>query len=821
MSLKKIKMTTLKVDFPPSSGIVHTATSWQISTDIDFDKGAGIIVQSLNDTVNKTSFSANVDIDDNIPLYGRHMLHLTKNGVPTIDNWSRISLFNSNMKGLKINNFMVKTPKVDSSTKEGVTTIKTSDFTMFSGAGDHASTSWKIKSSYGEDRYVRNNDVDNLKNINIEGVVESGKAYAIEARHNNNFNNESFTGRNILLNYTPELELFTLEFPMDFIADRKFWYRVKLYTPNFLSYDVEVREKLTGRVVKSKYNATSLVDYILLDGLTVFNQYDIYGRFKFEDGKVTNYKLVYSSILLANRTVPYRPYVEYLDQLEKYNDIATDGIACVTTRETFDGKILLPSFDGDRIDIYKIYNNRLQRTKLVRLINMFNFTYSLNTDYANIIQMPNNDIVIDYQTYDKLGHKVTAFIRFEYNPIKLTLEPLQYLERPKEKYSTSICASLGVLSDNTLVYVPGFYSETKDADRSDLPLIIVDPTSFAIRDVIQLPFEAKYNVSLVVDKDDNIFVFGGSTTNKYDADNSNVEYWERENNKVYKFDIKTKQFTEVAQIPDEYSTDIYCLQAFLRIDGKIVMFNASHSGPGMLIQNELVFDPEDYSFAILETDMDWDIPFRNNIISNNGCVTRISSKTLDPQKSYTYLSNIKDEDSIVRIEGSDSDITDLVVESGKTVNVEDMYKYDSVTVKGTGLLRWFRPQGILEFTSADLIVTRDKSMTQNEFNAGGWENVLVLEGTNFTIINDAVITPTEFEVTPTEVKVQVNNNVVLNIVTNDPDYTASVDRPDVCSFDKTSKTIRGLKAGSTSVRFSAFKAGSVIIEKVIVVTVTA
>ena len=202
---------------------------------------------------------------------------------------------------------------------------------------------------------------------------------------------------------------------------------------------------------------------------------------------------------------------------------------------------------------------------------------------------------------------------------------------------------------------------------------------------------------------------------------------------MYKFDIESKTFEVVAELPDEWSKDIAVMQAFLRLDCKIARFNATYSGPGVEYQDTLVFDPSNYTFSIDKTDMDWDIPFRSNVVYRNGNIGRVSYKTLDPQKSYTYISNTKNEDTITRIEGSDKDVTDLVVDDGKVVNLEDLNKYDSITIKGTGLIRWFRPQGIVELTSADLIVTRDRTMTELEFENGRYQNVLVLTGVEFII----------------------------------------------------------------------------------------
>lgn len=732
MSLKKIKMTTTEMVFPPNSGLKHTATSWQISKSIDFDIRENIMVESLNDTVNLLEYKTNIDIDDNTPLYGRHMMHISKNGVPVQVTWSRICPFNSNMKGIKINNFMVRTPRIEATVKESALDVVGNNFSMFSGTGDHYSTHWALRSSYGEDVFVRNNDRTNLTTLHLDNIIESNKAYVVEAKYVNEFNNESFRGKDLILNFSSDLELFEIDLPEEFIADRKFYYRIKLYTSQHIKHDIEIRDR-DGNVVKSKYNVNELVDYFMLDNMKVYNEYHVFGRITFEDGKVTPYKEVYSALLLPNTVTPYKPFVEYLGMLDKGSYYPTGGMVCFTTRETYDGKIFIPAFEGDKLNIYQAFTNKIQKISMVILKDVYNFYYEAHMDHINILQLPNHDIIVDLVSYDTIGHKWTKFYKFAWNPIKLEFTLEGELQRENEKYCTAIANSIGVLNDNTIVYVPGFYTETKNEVRSLLPLIIVNSDTMTIKETIALPFDAKYNVSLVVDKDDNIFIFGGSEENKYDKAHNNAEYWERANNNVYKFDIETKEFEEVAELPAEWSTDISVMQAFLRLDGKIAIFNATYSGPGIVSQDTLVFDPSNYTFAIEKTDMDWDIPFRSNVVYRNGNIGRVSYKTLDPQKSYTYISNTKNEDTIVKIEGSDKDVTDLVVDDGKIVNLEDLYPYDTITIKGTGLIRWFRPQGIVELTSADLIVTRDKTMTELEFENGRYRNVLVLEGVDFTV----------------------------------------------------------------------------------------
>ena len=736
MSLKKIKMTTTELTFPKDSGLSHTATSWQISKSLDFDIRENIVVESLNDTNNLLEFKANIDIDDYTPLYGRHKMHLSKNGTPLDVQWSRICPFNSNMKGLKINNFLVKTPKLIATTTEQNLDVKGSGFSMFSGAGNHACTHWALRSSYGEDIFVRKNDRTNLTSLHLDNVIEPNKAYVVEANYVNEFNNESFKGKEIMLNFSADLNLYAVDFPEEFIADRKFYYRLKLYTPQHIKHDIEIRDA-SGNVVKSKYNVNDLVGYFMLDNMNVYEKYTIYGRITFEDGKVTVYQAVYSSLLLPNKVVPYKPYVEYLGMLDKGSLYPTDGFVCFTTRETFDGKIFIPAFEGDKLNIYQAFTDRLQKISMVILKDVYTFYYNAHMDHINIFQLPNHDVIIDLVSYDQVGHKWTKFYKFEWNPITLELKMTGQLERKNEQYTTSICNSIGVLSDNRIVYIPGFYSETSDEVRSQLPLIIVNTDTMEIEETITLPFEAKYFATLVVDKDDNIFVFGGSIENQYGEDSRYADTWVRDNNNVYKFNIENKTFEVVAQLPNEWSTDIYAMQPFLRLDGKIAIFNASYSGSGYTNQDTLVFDPSNYTFFIEKTDMDWDIPFRSNVVYQNGSIGRVSYKVNDPQKSYTYISNTKNADTITKIEGSDKVITDLVVDDGKVINVAELQSYDTVTIKGTGIIRWIRPQGIIELTSADLIVTRSTTMTQKAIEDGRYQNILVLEPAELLIKSES------------------------------------------------------------------------------------
>ena len=68
------------------------------------------------------------------------------------------------------------------------------------------------------------------------------------------------------------------------------------------------------------------------------------------------------------------------------------------------------------------------------------------------------------------------------------------------------------------------------------------------------------------------------------------------------------------------------------------------------------------------------------------------------------------------------------------MNIEDIYRYTSFDIKPGGILRWHRPQGVLELGSKDLIVHKDMDITMEELNRNEYNSILVLQGVDFRIL---------------------------------------------------------------------------------------
>mgnify|MGYP003378051259 CR=1 FL=1 len=237
---------------------------------------------------------------------------------------------------------------------------------------------------------------------------------------------------------------------------------------------------------------------------------------------------------------------------------------------------------------------------------------------------------------------------------------------------------------------------------------------------------------MIRDIDGNFFLFGGSTSKMLD-DRTKQDKWVRNNNRIYKYDKNNNSWIDInVELPlVDWPQDIYNMQGYLRHDHKIILFNSVHNGTALGLQKALIFDPKDNSIKVETLSTSMLIPFRNNIVLKNGSIVRISSKEVDPQRSYVYLTdNSFAGNTPIK---SDGGVRHLVVATGTLVEIEDPYKYESITIEGSGKLKWFGPNMVREFTSKDKIVTRNTTVDKVDFDRLGYESIFVLDGVNFTI----------------------------------------------------------------------------------------
>ena len=731
MALRQVKITVDQPLIPEDQDIQHTGTSYQISKDKDFSIEENILVESLNNTENLTTFYAELDIDYDSIIFVRSKYHFDVGGLQKESNWSRIVPVNSLQSGIKLSSSVVKTPNITVSEDEDLVVIKTSDFSMYTGPGDHLSSDYVIEDTDGEVIFQRENDKDNLTSIYIRNKLETGKIYNVMSRHTNTTNNSSNFGKRLFSFYSPNLNLFEFEHPEDFVINRKFYYRLKIWVSLFKSYSLEIRDE-NENVIMSINDDTRTTNFIMLDDsrFVPHNIYTINVKLNFTNGTSTDYKVVFQGPLLENSVIPYDSNVTYADKYSLAGTRETGGITCFTMRETFDNKFIGPSKDGRCLYLYKFDNNG----EFVELAELYEFNGNIDVDYLNIIQLSNHDILVDVLLYNEKRQAKVMFLRFEYDPIRLKLVLLKQLVREDERFNTSVSNSFVINGKGQCYYIPARMVD-KQGNLDWLRLRKLNLEELTIED-IKLPYDVKYFANIVMDKNGEFYVFGGSWYNKYEKDenNMNVEYWENNAVDVFKLDTVNNSFSLWCSLPEHWPKELYCIQPILRVDGRIILHNACWSGAGLSYNKFITFDPTIRTFNFTDINGPINVPVRTNIIFKNGDIYRFTSKVEDPQNVLVYHSNSKRAEDIDDFDSIDKEPLELIVNEDEVKAIEDIYKYTKITILGNGKLKWYRPQGITVLTSKDLIVMKNTRIRQLDLARQEYRSILVLDGVDFQIV---------------------------------------------------------------------------------------
>lgn len=765
--MRIIKIRLDKPVLPTDDKISLSAASYQISKDFLFETKENILLnlkvvhnanlvgddteETLDGLTTKTTKNqdnlfyqkVSIDVSDNTTLYVRVKYHFTyfNDGNNQLENketsWSRALPVSENDNRLKLSSSIVSTPSVNVSVdnNDDIITITGSDFDMYSGYGTHQATSWKIEDLNNNIYFSKENDIDNLKTISTDYNLGSGKIYRVMCSYIAADNTESNYGVKLLSNFSPYTEQFSIDMPEDFVNGRKFYFRLKLWTPGFQHLDLKIIRKKDQEEVFTLKNQNKTTGYLQYSepNYTIVQDYECWLRLTFKDSsgtyqtewtKVAEKPLEINSIYL-NR--PKTTYLEKYDTLATVPVIYTNGITCITTTETYDNKVICSNFSNNTLWLYTTEENTLKQVK-----NMYTFDDNLDIDYMHIMQLANHDILVDTVLYKDNHQTCSVFYVFDYDPIKQQLTLLNKLERETEQYATSVSKSLVVLKDGTVWYVPARDTNVLDDEYVELKLKRYNTFTNKIDREISLPFKSRYNVGLFCDFEENIYVHCGSLTSRYGTESeSRVEYYERDNNMIYKFNPITETFEEFIEFPAEIPAEAYCLHAFLRQDGKVIFLNGCHSGEGLKYNKFIVLDLETKEFTITDYNCTIAVPFRTNLRLSSGDIVRVSGKIRDPQNVLVYRSNSKSTSEVGDIGNIEAETEDLIVVNGQTVVIEDIYKYKTISIQGTGIIKWYRPQGITILTSKTYIVNKDNlnsPIKSEEFGEMGYDSVLILDG---------------------------------------------------------------------------------------------
>lgn len=734
----------------------HVATSYQISRTKNFENEDELLVNVKKDTENKLELFVSLNIEETDIIYTRTKFHFESvDGTEHDSNWSRITPAYATQVGIKISSSIVGTPDIRAKIEEDMVYIDTSKFNMYSGPGEHISTDYCITTTDNEVIYTRDNDEDNLESIYVNSRLEEGKIYSVMARHNNNTNNTSNYGRKLIANYTPDHLLFKFDAATNLVMGRRYYYRVKIWVTNFATYDLLIKNR-KGEVVKELLAEPRVTHNIICDrpDFVPNETYYFWMRLNFKDGTSTEYKLVNKEQILLNTLTYFNSNVNYPNKYKDSSPIRLGNVNCITTRETFDNRIISLDVDNNKLNLYTVNNGDLVYIDTIFDLNSSASLKGCVVSYLNVLQLYNGDILVDAVLYKPNRKPSSMFLLFEFNPIRLEMTLLGQLVRTDEKYCTSVSNSLCIAKNGFVYYIPAYLTNGRTQDKQKLTLRKLDINKLAdanepntmdnlITD-IELPFIAKGHVTIAPDRDGTLYVFGGTNIGTYEKDQygRNTEVWETDNNKVYKLDHNSDTLHIWCSLPLYLPREVYCLQPIMRVDGKLMLFNGCWSGRGLDFNKFITFEPEIMTFEEFPINGNIGVPVRSNIVFQDGIIKRIASKTVEVSEtegntipsSCVEFVNTKGSLEIPNIKPLVYDSLDLNVPAGEVVSVEDIYRYNNFNIEPGGILRWHRPQGIMEFGYKDLIVNKDMDITMEEFNQREYNSVLVLQGVNFRIL---------------------------------------------------------------------------------------
>lgn len=786
----------VSVDKPiPTNGgkFVHISTNWQVSRVPNFTLTDQLIAQSLDDKVNLLEYRPDVDIVTNGSVYARVQYNFlnTVDNTKSSSNWSKIIPINSTQKGIKMSGTVVATPSVKVNIAyNGVDfsnlILEGSNFLLYTGAGNHKSTTWRIKDINGNVLWSRVDEEVYLTKIEVDSsFLEANKIYIVTVEYNTDVNISSLEGKALLNTNTNTNNLFNLKPIGDLVANRRTYFELFINIRNYASVDIIIKDN-NGITVDSNLDQATRTPYIDNNNLLPYHKYTILARIKLRDNSYTNYSIVESLICRDNTILPMDPLVNYLDKYDFTQELQTRGPIVTSSIELYNNDILSVKHNDNNIYRNVLCNGKLK--EMGPILTIDTFKGMMEKSYFNMIPLKDGRILVDYNairrvdmtdpiipdsirtimnankldTYDykdiivvrdivnntniaevtssNAGRELATFRPrfnlYQYNPITKVLTLENTIAREDELYGTSPTNSIAQYG-NKMYYIPTMRTNGLDNETPiDLEMKILDLDTFTITSV-PLPVSIKAYATLF-NSNESIYLAGGS---------SNVETlttgWNRDNNNIFQFNTNTGIWTNVGVFPNTVPSSMYALASYIRKDGKVIFFNNVTDGASVGDQRTIILDPTTYNISISDNDTPDDMLYRNAIQLQNGNIIRISTRTLDPQLVYTYISDTENGSNLT-VNDTVNLILDLKVPVGTQLEVEDLHRYKTVQIEGTsdtntGELKWVKDGVEYIFHWNDLIVTRDMVIQQNlypnQYDYNSYNSITIIDDASLDIYN--------------------------------------------------------------------------------------
>lgn len=766
----------LGVDAPliGNPNVVLQATSWEVSEIPAFNIESKIVHRTLNDSVNLLSKTIEHDLDEYTTLYFRAKYHFNIGN----SSWSKTIPINLDHTGIKMSSNVINTPgisiNISDDVNDEVLKVTGSDFSLFTGTGNHRHTDWVLKSTQDEIIYTSLEDSSNLSKIDIPlSYIESGKIYMMEVTYVSTIGDRSNTGRQLVSLSTESSKLFEMETECKLIPERWMYFKLFVYTSNYISVDLIITDKY-GNVVNQSLNQTSRNPRIFTENVITGGLYNVKARLNTLGGNKTDYKTIYTGVCSPKEYIDIDG-TTYIDDYDYLHSYTMGGATHQVSVQLECGDIILSKVGSDKLFLNRYDGDRIVEIKELATLDDRSINHS---NPVNIIPLPNGNIVVDYVLSSESGkNNIPVFKVYEYNPYSRTLLLNKSFDRLDEYYNTAISASAIGMSDNNVWYIPHALRDNA-GNYLNLTMRVFDTNINPDNELIEitLPVSVESHMSLVTVDFESLYLIGGA--------GSGDTYRTKTNNLVYTYDVVNSQFSSVANLSAYTDIDNYNYHAMPRKDGLIALFNSVTRGAHLDNQDVLVFNPSDNSITTHYIDVPDNIPYTNTLRLINGDIVRITSNTIDPQNVYRYVAdsiNANDVDTGGVIEPN----LHLHVLDGEVIVIESPYTYESITIDCDGELRWNDGGTLRTFFCNDLIITRDTDVSYNVCEGvPDYNSITVLEDVtynqnyyvNVPDDNDCTIEP-GYELDTTVIGDNSSLTVNSVIPPTNPDYIAPIQLP--------------------------------------------
>lgn len=763
MSTLRNKRLTANLTSPviKDSNIEHIGTRIQISEYTDMDNQELLVDKTYRSPEDILHINIELEIDVEKNLYVRHAYiyrDKTTQEEYGSDTFGFITSIYGNQSGVKLGNNIISTPVVtksinNASYNTGFIKVDISNYNVLVGSGDHVSTDWLITTDTNEVLFERLKDKDNLKSILIPAdIFKDYKMFIIQARFNSSTNGFSNYGRYYYVTSSLYNKYISLKPILPFYKGKTLYYSAAYNILNITSVGLVLKEVLGDVEVevyrKENYTPSQSMG-IPSDNLKVGAVYRLYSFVNMNiDGKVSRSETLLSDefILLEEKKYASSLLADYPGKYTKCPELVI-GAAVNVSRELPNNTFLLAKNTNSKLSIYSRYNNTVRDTGLtVDLPSGITNTY---VPYINVIPLYNDIILVNITAYDgTTGYRKSNWICYKADLATNTYTILSNSVFEDEVYSTGMNSSAYVTKDNKVYYIPARYEKVSGTpDLLPLMEITIGSNNSINRRVVRENLIDNVYRNLTIaplgdgyEETGEFLILGGTDKTGTDIkDNSGnstgTKQYVLNNLNIYKYNPGTDDLSVFATLPQSFDLNKYSLSAFLRKDGKIVIFNNTDSGLSYTQSASMIIDTKNNNaFSIEDNESNLDIPFRSTLVGSNGDFFRIGYQ--DESLMYTLLyphtklSSYDDDSAVIN--------KNLVVNKGRTITIENPYLYDTITIEGTsledtGILKWVDEKAIRYLDFRDTIITRDTVVTEEEANRIPKEHLWVLDGVTYTI----------------------------------------------------------------------------------------